>query len=201
MKHLFGVRWNGVILPHYILPHNTILPQRTMFHLPPRLRLEKTHYISYNIARCSIKWCDHVHKRYIIVFNHMQRFYYLICQSKWYQNPSILIYPKGEISFCAILKPQCNASFISIYDAELADDRNQVDAKIDPRLACFLQNSRCSMLPPCSILPRLTMHICATLADIASSWFEYNKAKYPFAQHDAPIIGDKRTRNPGIHIY
>ena len=38
-------------------------------------------------------------KSYIITFNHMQRFYYLICYSNWCQNVGKLINPKGEISF------------------------------------------------------------------------------------------------------
>ena len=67
--------------------------------LPQSLRLGKSHYMNYNIARCSIKWCKNENKRYITIFNHMQRFYYLICQSTWCQNASKLIYQKGEISF------------------------------------------------------------------------------------------------------
>ena len=66
--------------------------------LLPRLRLEKTHYVNFNIARCSIK-CENANKRYIITFNYIQRFYYLICQCNWCQNASELIYHKGEISF------------------------------------------------------------------------------------------------------
>ena len=138
-----------------------------MFHLPLRLRLEKSHYVNYNIARCSIKswwrhqmetfsallalcagnspvpvnsphkgqwrgalmfslicakindWvnnreagdlrrhlghcdvivmcCENENKRYVITSNHVQRFYYLICQSIWCQNASKSIYQKGEI--------------------------------------------------------------------------------------------------------
>ena len=67
--------------------------------LPPRLRLGKSHYVNYNSGRCSIKWYENENKRYIIIFNHMQRFYYLICQSNWCHNASKLIYQKGEISF------------------------------------------------------------------------------------------------------
>ena len=123
--------------------------------LPPSLRLEKSHYVNYNIARCSIKWCENTNNRYIIIFNHMQRFYYLMCQSTWCQNVSKFIYQKGEISFLWDTKTWSIASLIFMHAAELADDRNQVDLKIDPRLACFFQNTRCSILPPCSILPRL----------------------------------------------
>ena len=67
--------------------------------LPQSLRLGKSHYVNYNIAPCSIKWCENTNRRYIIIFNYMQRFYYLICQSTWCQNASRLIYQKGEISF------------------------------------------------------------------------------------------------------
>ena len=67
--------------------------------LPPRLRSEKSHYVNYIIALCAIKWCENENKWYIIIFNHIQRFYYLICQSNWCQNASKLIYQKGEISF------------------------------------------------------------------------------------------------------
>ena len=38
-----------------------------------------------------------------------------------------------------------------MYDAEQADGINQVDVKIDPHQAGFFQNTRCSILPPCSI--------------------------------------------------
>ena len=69
------------------------------FILPPRLRLEKMHYVNYNIARCSIKWCENANKRCIIIFNHRQWSYYLICQSNWCQNASELIHQKGEIPF------------------------------------------------------------------------------------------------------
>ena len=67
--------------------------------LPPRLRLQKTHYINYDITRCSIKWCENANYRSIIMFNHMQRFYHLICQRNWCQNASTLIFQKGDISF------------------------------------------------------------------------------------------------------
>ena len=67
--------------------------------LPPSLRLEKIHYVHHSIARCAIKWCEHADKRYIIIFNHMQRFYYLIFQNNWCQNASKLFYQNGKISF------------------------------------------------------------------------------------------------------
>ena len=67
--------------------------------LPQNLRLGKSNYVNYNIARRSIKLCANANKRYIIIFNHMQRFHYLIYQSTWCQNASKLIYRKGEISF------------------------------------------------------------------------------------------------------
>ena len=43
-------------------------------------------------------------------------------------------------------------------DTELADNRNQMDLKIDPHQAYFFQNIRCSILRPYSILPRLTIY-------------------------------------------
>ena len=67
--------------------------------LPPKYVWGKAIMSTINIARCSIKWCENEIKRYIIIFNHIQRFYYLICQSNWSQNASKLIYQKGEISF------------------------------------------------------------------------------------------------------
>ena len=45
------------------------------------------------------KWCENENIRNIIISNHMQRFYYLICQSNWCQTVSKLIYQKGEITF------------------------------------------------------------------------------------------------------
>ena len=74
-------------------------PNMPCFILPPRLRLEKTRYVKYNIARWLIKWCENVNKRYIIIFNHMQRFYFLICQSNWCQNAIKLIHQNVEILF------------------------------------------------------------------------------------------------------
>ena len=56
-----------------------------------------------------------------------------------------------------------------MHDAELADDRNQVDLKIDPRLAWFFQSTRCSILPPCSTLPRLTIHT----HPVVYKWWSY----------------------------
>ena len=67
--------------------------------LPPRLRLEKSYYVNYNIARCIIKWSENANKRCIIIFYYMQRFYYLICQSNWCQNASNLFYQNGKILF------------------------------------------------------------------------------------------------------
>ena len=44
-------------------------------------------------------WCENAKKRHMIIFNRMQRFYFLICQSNWCQNASKLVNQKGEISF------------------------------------------------------------------------------------------------------
>ena len=106
--------------------------------LSPRLYLEKTHFVNHNIALCWIKWCENVNKRYMIMFNHMQRLYCGICQNNWCQNASKLIYQTGKFRFCEIFKTWFFlASLISMCDAELNDDRNQVDVKINPRQACF----------------------------------------------------------------
>ena len=142
--------------PIPFFPTMPFCPNIPCFNLPPRIRLKKTHCDN---ARCSIKWCEHANKRYIIVFNHVRRFYISICQSKvdvkmWVN----WLIKRVKFRLCAILKTWSITSFISMYDAELADDRNQVNAKIGPRLACFFQNTRCSILPPCSIWPLLTIH-------------------------------------------
>ena len=139
-------------------PTVSFCPNTPCSILPQRLRLGKSHYVNYNIARCSIKWCENANKRHIIIFNNMQQFYYLICQSTWCQNASNWFIKRVKFRFCEILKTWSISSLISMHDAELADDRNQVDLKTDPRLAWFFQNTRCSILPPCSILPRLTMY-------------------------------------------
>ena len=94
-----GVRWDGAIFPVPFCLTVPFCPNIPCSILLPRLRLEKTHFVNYNIARCSIKWCKNANKRYMITVNNMQRFYYLICQSSWCQNASKLIHQKGEISF------------------------------------------------------------------------------------------------------
>ena len=79
--------------------------------LPQSLRLGKSHYVNYNITRRSIKWCENANKRYIIIFNHIQWIYYLICQSTWCQNASKLIHQKGEISFLWNTKNEAYCKF------------------------------------------------------------------------------------------
>ena len=125
--------------------------------LPPSLRLEKSHYVNYNIARCSIKWCENANNRYIIIFNHMQRFYYLMCQSTWCQNVSKFIYQKGEISFLCYTKSVVYCKFD--FHACRWTGRWQKSSGLEnrPTLGWFFQNTRCSILPPCSISPRLTI--------------------------------------------
>ena len=93
----------------------------------------------------------------------MQRFYYLICENNRCQNVSIFIRQKGKNSFCEILKARSIVSLISMYDAELADDRNHVDVKINPRQACLFLNTRCSILPQCFILPRLPPYLSSIM--------------------------------------
>ena len=99
MKHLWGQDGMVPFCPVPFCPRVPFCPNIPCSILPPRLRLEKSHYVNYNIACCSIKLCENENKRYIIISNHMQRFYYLICQSNLCQNTSKLIYQKGEITF------------------------------------------------------------------------------------------------------
>ena len=111
MKH-FGVKWNGAILPSSILPHSAILPQHSMSHFAPDITFGEN-------AVCQLYYCpllnlmmwkceQEVHNH----IYHMQRFYYLICQSNLCQNESKLIYQKGDISL-------------------LWDTQNVVDCKFD----------------------------------------------------------------------
>ena len=109
--------------------------------------------VKYHITHCSIKMMLKCEKGHIIIFNYMQRFYYLTCQNYWCQNASQLIYQKGEIAFCEILTMLSIASLISMYDAELANNRNQVDVKIDPHLACLFFKH-----PVFHFAPTLPMH-------------------------------------------
>ena len=88
-----------------------------------------------------------------------------------------------------------------MHDAELADDRNQMDLKIDPRLACFFQNTRCSILPLCSILPRLTIpsaaHECTLnavrdfrlkhLKNLIISHYNVNSIRHKFCEMSPSI--------------
>ena len=85
--------------PVHFAPRVPFCPNIPCSISPPRLRLEKSHYVNYDIARCSIKWCENENKRGMIISNHMQRFYYLICQSNLCPNASKLIYQKVEITF------------------------------------------------------------------------------------------------------
>ena len=129
--------------------------------LPQSLRLGKSHYVNYNIARTSLNKkiikCGNVNKRYMIIFNHMQRFYYLICQSTWCQNASRLIYQKGEISFLWNTKNVVYCKFD--FHAWRWTGRWQKSSGLEnrPMSGMVFPNTRCSILPPCSILPRLTI--------------------------------------------
>ena len=158
-----GAKWNTFggkmewchFAPLHFAPQCHFAPT---FHVPfcPRDYVWRKAIMSIiNIARCS--WCENENERYIIIFNHMQRFYYLICQSNWCQNASKLIYQKGEISFLWDTQNVVYCKFDFDVWRWTVDDRNQMDVKIDPHHAGFFQNTRCSILPPCSILPRLTI--------------------------------------------
>ena len=140
--------------------------------LPPRLRLGKSHYVNYNIGRCSIKWYENENKRYIIIFNHMQWFYYLICQSNWCHNASKLIYQRVKFRFCEILKTWSIANLISMCDAELADDRNQMDVKIDPHQAwLFSKHPVFHFAPMFHFAPTYYITISLGLKPAFISWF------------------------------
>ena len=112
-------------------------PNMPCYILPPRLRLEKTHYVNYDIARCSIKWCEIAIKRYIIIFNHRRRYYYLICQSTWCQNTTKFIYQKGEISFFVIYSKR---GILQVWFRCVTLDWPNTEIKWtrkEPCLACF----------------------------------------------------------------
>ena len=85
--------------PFHFAPQCHFAPTYNVPFCPRVYVWKKSHYVNYNIARCSIKWCENANNRYIIIFNHMQRFYYLMCQNTWCRNASEFIYQKGEISF------------------------------------------------------------------------------------------------------
>ena len=111
MKHLWGLDGMVPFCPVPFCPTVPFCPNIPCSILPQSLRLGKNHYVNYNITRRSIKWCENANKRYIIMFNHIQRIYYLICQSTWCQNASKLIYQKGEISFLWNTKNEAYCKF------------------------------------------------------------------------------------------
>ena len=74
----------------------------------------------------------------------------IVKQVYWCQNMSRLIYQKGEIS---LLWDTQNVVYCKF---DLADDRNHVDMKLDPRLACFPQTPGvqfCPHVPFCPNFP------------------------------------------------
>ena len=147
--------------PIPFFPTVPFYPNLSCSILPPRLRLEKSHYVNYNFARCSINWCENENIRYMIISNYMQRFYYLICQSNWCQTASKLIYQKGETTFLWDTQNVvcCKLNF-GVW--RWTDRRQKSNGhKIYPQQAGFFQNTRCSILPPCSILPRFTIITCS----------------------------------------
>ena len=95
----------------------------------------------------------------MIIFNHMQRFYYLICQSNWCQNASKLIYQKGEISILWDIQNVVHCK--SDFDVWRWTGRWQISSGPEnrPTPGMLFPNTRCSILPPCSILPRLTIYV------------------------------------------
>ena len=89
-----------------------------------------------------------------------------------------------KLRFREMLKTWSLVSLISMCDTELADNRNQMDVKIDPHQAYFFQNIRCSILTPWSILPRLIISSMryVTINDVLHSYTRYIKTsrlRYP----------------------
>ena len=95
-----------------------------------------------------------------------------------------------------MLKTWSIVSLISMCDTELADNRNQMDLKIHPHQAYFFQNIRCSILPPCSILPRFTIYTCVAPVNVVtyhkcinfSHWYIYGNLLHLRATHTCKVI-------------
>ena len=132
-------------------------PTMPWYILPQRLRLEKSQYVNYNIARCAMKWCENANKRYIIIFNHMQGFYYLICQSNWCQNASKFFYQNGEISF--LWDTQNVVYYKFDFDVWRWTGRWQKSSGREnrPTPSRLFSEHPVFHFPPYSILPRLTI--------------------------------------------
>ena len=149
-------------------PKLPFCPNIPCFILPPRLCLEITYYVNYDIARCSIKWRENANKRYIIIFNHMQWFYYLTCQSNWCQNANKLIYQKGEISFLWDTQNvvYCKFDFDEWRWTGRWQNLNGRENRPTPDMLFSKHQDRCSIFLPCSILPRLPIHVATRHIEI-----------------------------------
>ena len=146
---------------------------------PAWLRLEKTHYVNYDIPCCSIKGCETANNGYVIIFNHMQRFYHLIWQSNWCQNVSKLIIKRTKFRFSEILNTWSIASSISMYDAELDDDRNQMDVKINPPNIFFFKAPGVPFCPHVPFCPDLQNMTSYTLYTNEKQWFIRRTTIFP----------------------
>ena len=134
-------------------------------------------HMASNAENVSIWWRHHGTPYIIDALNSVK----LLIDFNASGNVNVLILTNAsfvKFRFHEILKTWSIASLTSICDAELADDRNQVDVKIDPRQACFFQNTRSSILPPCSILPRLTIHKLIYLRSAKSSMYHNGKNSF-----------------------
>ena len=145
--------------------------------LPPRLRLEKTQYVNYDIARCSIKWCEIAIKWYIFIYNHRRRYYYLICQSTWCQNASKFIHQKGKISFLWYTQNVVYCRFN--FDVWRWTGRTQKSSGREKSHAwhVFVFFSKHPViLPPCSILPRPTIYrpLHRHMQPLWQAWLNFN---------------------------
>ena len=123
----------------------------------------------------------------------MQRFCYLICQNNWCQNTSKLIYQKSEILLLWDTQNLVYCKLISMCDVELADDRNQVDAKIDRRQACFFfETPGFPFYPHVPFCPDLLYSISGTRPLCSSGWMRKHAFLSTF------VVGHQRIILTGV---
>ena len=61
----------------------------------------------------------------------------------------------GKLRFCLVFIMLSSTSLIVMCQATLVSDGNHGHTTTDLQIAYFFLNTQCSILPPCSILPRL----------------------------------------------
>ena len=74
----------------------------------------------------------------------------------------------GELRFCVLFKMWSSISLILLCQATLANDRNHADITTEPHRAHLFLNTRCSIFPSCSWLPRLAICLEITLLKLPS---------------------------------